>query len=135
MKVLVFGSFDYIHPGHIDFFKQAKKFGTKLIVVVARDQTIKDVKNIEPKFSEQERLNQVKSQKEVDEAYLGNPDNKYDIIEKIKPDIICLGYDQTSFTQTLSDELVKRNISAKIIRLKPHKPEIYKSSIMKKNNK
>ena len=32
-KVIVFGSFDYIHPGHLNFFEQAKSYGDYLIVV------------------------------------------------------------------------------------------------------
>lgn len=40
-KVLIFGSFDSLHKGHLNLFKQARKHGDKLIAVVARDETIK----------------------------------------------------------------------------------------------
>ena len=44
------------------------------------------------------------------------------IIKKIKPRIICLGYDQPL--------LKLKNKKIRIIRLKPYKPEKYKSSFM-----
>lgn len=31
-KALAFGTFDGLHEGHEDFFRQAKKFGDNLIV-------------------------------------------------------------------------------------------------------
>lgn len=36
-RVMVFGVFDGLHPGHRAFLRQARKKGDKLIVVVARD--------------------------------------------------------------------------------------------------
>jgi len=130
-NVMVFGSFDVIHPGHISFFEQAKSFGDKLVVVVARDDTIAEMKGKKPHYSDSERLNHVKSIKAVDSAVLGNLDDKYRVIEKQKPDIICLGYDQTFFTDNLENELKKRKIKADIIRLREYKPHIYKSSKIK----
>lgn len=131
-KVLVFGSFDLIHPGHHYLFKEAKKLGKELFVVVARDSTIRKTKNHEPKFDENERLKHVQEISYVDKAVLGNPGDKYKIIETIKPDIIVLGYDQHIFTERLEEELDKRKLKAKIIRIQAHKPEIYKSSLLKK---
>ena len=59
---------------------------------------------------------------------LGNLGDKYDIIEDINPDIICLGYDQTHFVDKLESELKKRKINAEIVRIKSYKEDVYKSS-------
>jgi FAD synthetase len=134
-KVLVFGTFDGLHPGHINFFEQAKKHGDWLIAVVARDATVNEVKKHFPRRSELLRLKAVKQCKLVDEAILGNIGNPYEIIKQIRPGIIALGYDQTSFTANLESELKKAAIPAKILRLTPHKPEIFKSSLIKINKK
>ena len=131
-KVLVFGTFDGLHPGHINFFAQAKKLGGYLVSVVARDVTVKEVKGRLPKRNELLRLKMVKQCELIDEAMLGNFGNPYEIIKKIRPDIIALGYDQTSFTANLESELKKAAIPAKIVRLKPYKPENFKSSLIKK---
>ena len=132
-KVLIFGSYDVIHPGHRDFFRQAREYGDTLVVVVARDKTIEEVKSQKPKFSEIERLEQLKALDEIDEAILGNPGDKFSIIEEIKPDVICLGYDQTTFADQLESELENRNMKIAIHRLKSHNPEKYKSSLYKKD--
>lgn len=134
-KVLVFGTFDLIHPGHVSFLKQAKKHGDFLIAVVARDHTVKKLKGFWPHFDEKERLKKIKDLKIANKVILGKHSlrKKYDIIEKIKPDIICLGYDQQFFIKDLPKVLKKLKLKTKIIRLKPFKPRQYKSSLFRKH--
>ena len=151
IKVLVFGTFDGLHEGHKDFFRQALRVASLpqgklqnleksyLIVVVGRDSTAQKTKNKLPKFNEQERLKVVQNSGLVDEARLGNeapPGEKldpYKIIEEIKPDIICLGYDQANFTDKLELALKEMGLGhVKIHRLKAFKPEKYHSSIINK---
>lgn len=124
--VMVFGTFDGLHAGHINFFKQAKKYGENLIIVVARDCNVLKIKNKPPKFNEKVRLLKIKISQVNDKVILGQVKNPYAIIKKEKPDIICLGYDQNSFSQKLDKMFPK----IKVIRLKPFKPNIYKSSIL-----
>ena len=131
-KVMCAGTFDIIHPGHLYYLSEAKKHGDKLIVVVARDNTSEKFKGKKPVHGERERLEAVKMLKIVDEAVLGNKDNIFDIIEKIKPDVICLGYDQKVQKQELEDELRKRNIKAEVVRADPYMQNVYKSSKLKK---
>ena len=126
---MLFGTFDILHEGHLNLFKQAKNYGDYLIVVVARDSTVEDVKQHKTLYNENQRLTAV--QKVVDLAVLGNKVDKNKVIEEYKPDVICLGYDQKAFTETLESELKKRNLKAKIIRLKPFKEDIFKSSKIK----
>ena len=140
--VLVFGTFDGLHKGHLNLLMQARKLGCYLVAVVARDITVKKVKGNLPKFSEQERLKELQKVEIVNEVRLGNRGNDpYKIIEEIKPDIICLGYDQIAFINNLEKEIEKflpagRQVKLKIeiVRLKPYMPKKYKSSILNKNN-
>jgi len=127
-KVMVFGTFDIIHPGHINFLKQAKKHGNHLTIVIARDQTVKQVKSRLPLNNENKRQQNIIKTKLADQVVLGNLDNKYKIIKQLKPDIICLGYDQIAFTEKLEEKLEEFNLNCKIIKLKPYQPEKYKSS-------
>jgi len=137
-KVLVFGTFDGLHEGHLDLLSQAKKHGDNLIVVVARDSTVLKNKGKAPKFKEQERLAKVQENKLVAEAVLGTENHdthqdSYDIIKEINPDIVCLGYDQAQFAEKLKGELVRMGLDkAQIVILRPFHPEKYKSSIMNK---
>ena len=82
-KVLVFGTFDILHPGHKYFLKQAKEQAGYseagyLVIVVARDLTVKQVKHEFPVNNETERLLQVQKLEYVDKAMLGSTDiDKY----------------------------------------------------------
>jgi len=131
-KVMVFGTFDGIHEGHLDFFRQAREYGDYLIVIVGRDVNILKIKKHLPEKSEEQRFNSLKRCKLVDEARMGFEDGPYKIIEDLKPDVICLGYDQLAFTKNLKKEIKKRGLDIKIYRLKPFQPEKYHSSIINK---
>ena len=131
-KVMCAGSFDIIHPGHLYYLSESKKYGDKLVAVVARDETSEAFKGKKPIHNEKERLEAVRMLKIVDKAILGNKGNIFDIIEEIKPDVICLGYDQNVQKQELEDELKKRGIKSEVIRIGAYMPNIYKSSKIRK---
>jgi FAD synthetase len=124
-KVIVFGTFDGLHPGHLSYFKQAQKYGDYLIAVVALDKNVLKFKGHRPKFSQTERLRGLKNCPLADEARLGGQ-RRFDVIAKLKPDIICLGYDQEADIKLLRAKFPKITI----VRLKPYKQNIYKSSIL-----
>ena len=133
-KILVFGTFDGLHEGHRNFFTQAKACGDFLVVVVGRDSTVLKTKGRVPKFGENERLKAVKDCGLVDEARLGNENvSPYVVVKEVNPDIICLGYDQTHFTEKLAGALKEMGLGhIEIKRLEAFEPEKYKSSILNK---
>ena len=96
--VLASGTFDLLHLGHVRFLEEAKKSGGKnaeLIVLVARDSTVKTRKGKKPVMPEDQRRRLVESLKVVDEAILGWENFSIDkVIEKIKPNVIAVGHDQ-----------------------------------------
>ena len=130
--VMCAGTFDVIHHGHLYFLSEAKKFGDRLTVVVARDETSERMKGKKPSHNEKERLEAVRSLEIVNQAVLGRTGSIFNIVEEIKPNVICLGYDQKVLKQDLEDELKKRNIKADVIRIGSYMPNLYKSSKMKK---
>lgn len=131
-KVLVFGTFDGLHDGHRDFFRQAKEQGDYLIVVVGRDTTVLRVKKKLPKYPEQERLATVQNCPIVDEARLGNEGTSpYLVVAQVQPDVICLGYDQTHFIDNLASSIKEMGLGEiPIKRMEAFHPEIYKSSLL-----
>ena len=131
MKVLVFGCFDLLHPGHIWFLKKARSLGNRLLVVLARDTQIKRIKGHAPNMNERDRLHVVKALAMVDEAYLGDPKYRYEhLVKKLQPDIIVLGYDQKETREEIQGKLATVGVYPKIMRLKACRPEIYKSSFL-----
>lgn len=123
---MVFGTFDILHKGHLNLFEQAKKYGDYLIVVVARDKTVRKIKGKPPRNNEEKRLKAVR--KYADKAVLGYIKDKYKVIKNFKPDIICLGYDQKASLKDL------RKFKLQIKRLKSYKPNQYKSSKLYKQS-
>ncbi|HSR88968.1 MAG TPA: adenylyltransferase/cytidyltransferase family protein [Candidatus Udaeobacter sp.] len=124
-KVMAFGTFDILHPGHSHALEAAKKLGDHLTVIVARDATVEKVKGKRALFDEDTRLKNLKKLKIADKVRLGNLGNKYQVVIDEEPDIIALGYDQNFFVDDLEKNINKKT---KIVRLESYKPDIYKSS-------
>lgn len=124
-RVVCAGTFDHFHPGHIDFLRQAKSLGSELIVIVARDETVRRIKGFFPAHNEEIRRKNVQDSKLADLVILGNYDEDIlKILLQIKPDVVALGYDQRVNENTISS----RFPHLKIIRLQPYHAEKYKSS-------
>ncbi|MBN1155989.1 adenylyltransferase/cytidyltransferase family protein [Candidatus Woesearchaeota archaeon] len=133
-KVMVFGSFDGIHPGHLFFLRKAKAFGDFLVVVIGRDENIKKIKNKLPRKNEKQRLKDISLLKMVDDAVLGGLNDYYEIIAEKKPDIICLGHDQMSVGE-LRNELEKRKLNSELHVIGAYMRHIYRSSKIRKFKK
>jgi FAD synthetase len=133
-RVMVFGSFDVVHEGHKYFLQEAKKLG-ELVVVVARDKNYVKTKGFEPLYHENERLRHVEELNIADEVTLGGLDDKFEVIREYRPNIIGLGYDQPCFEDVLKKKIVEFGLDTKVIRMKAYKPELYKSSKMKRRMK
>ncbi len=132
-KVLIFGTFDIIHAGHIHMLNEAKKYGNYLIVVVSRDETATQVKGNIPIFEESVRVKNLQELNIADKVRLGNlGEDKYAVIREEDPDVIGLGYDQEAFVDKLKEN-IKPDIQ--IVRLTAYHPEIYKSSKIKEQMK
>jgi FAD synthetase len=119
--VLASGVFDLLHLGHVKFLEEAKKTGGKnaeLIVIVARDSTVEQTKGKKPIMSEAQRRALVESLKVVDEAVLGYENLDIgEVIEKIKPDVIALGYDQAEMEREVKDYVDRHKRPVQIVRI------------------
>ncbi|MBU2100326.1 FAD synthase [Candidatus Micrarchaeota archaeon] len=132
-RVLVFGTFDGLHPGHLYYLQQAKKFGTELIVVIARDKTVEKIKGKKPILKEKERKHLIESLKPVNKAVLGTKKGSvFEVVKKLKPEVIVLGYDQKPAKKELEKELKRIGVKMKIKRVKALNSKRFKSSKLKK---
>lgn len=130
VKIMVFGTFDIVHKGHVHFFGQARKLAKNpfLIVSIARDANVTRIKGKKPVHNERLRLQTVKKNTLVDRVVLGAMHNYLAHIVKEKPGIIALGYDQKNYTEGLREKLAQKGLAVKVVKLKPHRPHIYKTS-------
>ncbi len=131
---MAFGTFDFFHAGHEFYLKKAKELGDQLIVVIARDRTVQQIKNDPPANNERKRVKAVRSKNIADKVILGYHKDKYKVIKKYRPDIIALGYDQYVFTQALKKTIIDLKLDTSIERVDAHFPQVYKSSLIKKRN-
>ena len=130
-RIMVFGTFDMIHKGHEDFFRQARALAPdpRVIVSVGRDESVERIKGQKPRNDEYARLAKMRKFPGVDEAVLGDLYGYMPHILAAKPDIIALGYDQGGeYVEHLEKDLKEVGVSAKIVRLKPYEPEVFKTS-------
>jgi len=130
-KVMVFGTFDMIHEGHVDLFRQARALASDpyLIVSVARDASASRIKGASPRHTEGERVAHVATNPLVDKAVLGDEVGYVKHIMEEGPDIIALGYDQLGeFVDHLENELKKVGVGAQVVRLAAYRPDVYKTS-------
>jgi FAD synthetase len=119
--VLTAGTFDLLHPGHCNTLKYAKSLGDELIVVIARDETVKKIKGRKPVIPENQRRDMVESIKPVDKAILGSLTDKLEPIIKIKPDVIVLGPDQITYNvENLKNQLKKLGLNVEIVKTKEY---------------
>jgi len=130
-KVLVFGIFDGVHPGHIDFFRQAKKHGDFLIIAVGQTSATKKFKNKIPKYSLKERIRFVQDVDCVDRAIPGDREQgSYKVILREKPDIVCLGYDQKGLAKDIRRWMKETESKTPLLFLAPYQPTIYHTKIL-----
>ncbi len=130
-KVMAFGTFDHFHAGHESYLKQAKALGDYLIVIIARDETVKRIKSHTPDHNEKARLAAVKASGLAEKVVLGSEGDKYAVLKKYKPNVIALGYDQFTFTFRLEKFLIDNTMDAKIVRMNPYRPTVYKTSLIR----
>ena len=89
------GTFDILHPGHIELFKVGKSLGDKLIVATDTDEKIRQDKGAsKPVNNLCHRVSMLQAIKYIDEVlYFGNRKELEGLIELYSPDILLLGDD------------------------------------------
>jgi FAD synthetase len=131
--IMAFGTFDGLHPGHLNFFRQARALAAKalLVISVARDRNVLRIKGKRPVLDENKRLTLVKSTGLPDKVVLGGLSNHLAHILKVRPDIIALGYDQRDYVKNLKSDLKKKGLAVRVVRLKSYKAHVYKNALLR----
>ena len=119
-KAFVSGSFDMLHSGHIEFFREAAQYGD-LYVALGSDKTIYELKGRSTVNSEQERLFMVKSVSFVKDAFISHGSGILDFeaeLREMMPAFFIVNADgHTSEKRDLCSSL---GIQYVILERKPH---------------
>lgn len=96
METVVFtnGCFDIIHPGHIDLLARAKALGTRLVVGINSDASVRAIKGApRPFVNQKDRAEILLGLRSVDEVRVFDEATPAKLIEELKPDILVKGGD------------------------------------------
>jgi FAD synthetase len=120
--VLATGVFDLLHLGHLRFLEESKRKGgprSRLVVVVARDKTVLLRKGKGPIVPEDQRRELVAALRVVDRAILGREEfDLLGILQEVKPNIVCVGYDQDEIRVAVSRLIRKQGLPIKVVRIR-----------------
>jgi FAD synthetase len=135
--VLATGVFDLLHLGHVRFLEESKRRGgpgARLVVVVASDKTVFHRKGRKPILPEQQRKELVAALKAVDRAVLGHDNlDMLGTLKEVKPDIICVGYDQQEIRKSARSVLKHEGLEIPIVQIPEFGPDGLNSSSKVKN--
>ncbi|MDR1007189.1 MAG: D-glycero-beta-D-manno-heptose-7-phosphate kinase [Campylobacteraceae bacterium] len=101
------GCFDILHVGHVKYLQNAKNLGSLLIVGLNSDASVKRLKGDDrPINNEQDRAVVLSSLGFVDYVVIFEEDTPYELIRKLKPDILVKGADYKG-KEVVGSDLVK----------------------------
>ena len=115
-KKIVFtnGCFDILHLGHLKILKEAKSKGDILVVGLNSDASIKKIKGpSRPIVNQRTRAKLLANMIGVDYVIIFNQATPYNLIKKIKPDILVKGGDWKQ-EKIVGNELVKKVYRVKL---------------------
>ncbi|HDY72644.1 MAG TPA: cytidyltransferase [bacterium] len=112
--VAVSGYFNPVHIGHIRMFEEAKKLGTKLVVIINNDKQVK-LKGSCPFINEKERMEIIASFAVVDSIILAIDEDRTvcKTLGLIKPDIFANGGDR--IRKNIPEVTVCKKINCKMV--------------------
>lgn len=122
-RILVCGTFDRLHPGHVFLLREASRRG-ELFVLVARDATVLHVKGSLPEETEHVRRESLRRAFPRAHVFLGEREDFLTPVRSLHPDLLLLGYDQH-----LPPGIREADLPCPFERLPAFHPEKYKSSL------
>lgn len=99
MEKIVFtnGCFDILHEGHINLLREARSLGTRLIVGINSDRSVRAIKGAgRPLVTQEARAAVLMALRAVDEVLIFDENTPEALIKKIKPDVLVKGGDWTA---------------------------------------
>lgn len=88
------GCFDILHPGHTDYLEKAKNKGSKLVIGLNSDESVKLLKGEgRPIMKEQDRAKMLAALEVVDAVILFSEETPEALIQQLDIDILAKGAD------------------------------------------
>lgn len=114
------GCFDILHLGHVDYLEKAKNTGSKMIVGVNSDASVRTLKGPErPVNTEYARARILAALEFVDMVIIFGEETPFELISDLLPDILVKGDDYTLDTIVGAKEVIAHGGSVQTIPLVP----------------
>lgn len=113
-RTIVFtnGVYDLLHAGHVTLLQKAKRLGDVLVLGLNSDASVKRLKGPQrPIASQQDRGVVCSALEPVDYIAFFNEDTPYELIQKLRPDILVKGGDYRP------EQIVGRDLVKKVVRI------------------
>ena len=92
--IFVNGTFDILHPGHVQLLNYARSLGDSLIVAIDSDQRVRELKgNNRPINSEDDRKPMLESLRSIDSVWIFNNDQELEDICRLYNPVMVKGSD------------------------------------------
>ncbi len=129
---MVFGTFDIIHDGHRHLLREAALVGDEVIVVVARDEHVLELKGKLPENVLADRIEAIVCESEVSEVVPSDEElGTYSVVETYRPDVILLGYDQDELHASLLSWMQEQHVSGiSLSHASAYEPELFNTTIL-----
>jgi rfaE bifunctional protein nucleotidyltransferase chain/domain len=102
------GVYDLVHAGHVTLLRKAKRLGDILVVGLNSDSSVRRLKGpSRPIASEQDRGLVVSALSPVDYVTFFKEDTPYELIRRLRPDVLVKGGDY-ALHQMVGRDLVKK---------------------------
>ena len=103
------GCFDLLHLGHIDYLEKAALLGTKLIVAVNSDSSVKKIKGEDrPIQDDRSRSKLIAALEFVSTVILFDEETPSELIHALSPDVLVKGDDYT-VEEIVGHDFVREN--------------------------
>lgn len=112
------GCFDIVHLGHIDYLEKAAALGTKMILAINTDASVKNLKSItRPIIAEESRYRLMAALEFVDLVVPFGDNTPLKLITSLLPDVLVKGDDYTIETIVGSKEVIENGGAVKTVKL------------------
>lgn len=115
------GCFDILHLGHVDYLEKSSEFGTKMIVAVNSDASVRTLeKGVErPVNAEYARARLIAALEFVSMVIIFGESTPLELIQSLSPDVLVKGDDYTIETIVGAKEVIAAGGEVKTIALVP----------------
>ena len=114
------GCFDILHRGHVEYLADAKFLGSKLVLALNSDRSVRELKGAHrPIQTQDDRAAILDALESIDLVVVFDEDTPAKIIQTLLPDVLVKGSDYSTETIVGADTVIENGGDVKVVRFRP----------------